>query len=174
MPENIINEDRLSFTFPEQTLATKYDEWAFYRNRFNSAFGGAKAVDIIHVDANKVAWLIEIKDYRANRRTKPSELGDEIALKVRDTLAGLVAARFQAQDSEEQQAASKTLQAKQLKVVLHLEQPQKPSKLFPQVVDPADIKQRLKSLLRAVDPQPVVVDQHTLKTSMNWKVKNLS
>ncbi|MEZ5476020.1 MAG: hypothetical protein R3E95_00490 [Thiolinea sp.] len=170
----VINEDRLSFSFPDGTLASKYDEWAFYRKRFNSAFGGTKAVDIIHVDTDKTVWLIEVKDYRANRRTKPSELGDEIALKVRDTLAGLVAACFQAQEATEKQAAKKVLQAKQLKVVLHLEQPQKTSKLFPQVVDPADIKQRMKMLLKAVDAHPVVVNQHSLKTTMNWTVGNIS
>ena len=32
---------------------------------------------------------MEVKDYRANRRTKAIDLADEIALKVRDTLAGL-------------------------------------------------------------------------------------
>lgn len=167
-----INEGRLSFSFPDKTIATKYDDWAFYRNQFNKAFDGIKAVDIVHVDVDKTAWLIEVKDYRANRRTKPSELSKEIALKVHYTLAGLVAARFHAQSADEKQAATAVLNARRLKVVLHLEQPQKPSKLFPQVVDPADIKQQLKTLLKAIDAHPLVVDQHSLKTTMNWKVEN--
>ncbi len=171
MPQ-VITEGQLQFTFPDDTVATQYDEWEFYRKRFNSAFGGTKAVDILHVDADKTAWLIEVKDYRVNRRTKPSDLGDEIAIKVRDTLAGMVAARFQANNSAEQQAAKRVLQAQRLKIVLHLEQPQKPSKLFPQVVKPADIKQRLKTLLKSVDSHPIVVNQHTLKTTMNWTVGN--
>lgn len=169
-----INEGRLSFSFPDETIATKYDEWAFYRNQFSKAFDGIKAVDIVHVDTDKTAWLIEVKDYRAHRRTKPSELGEEIALKVHYTLAGLVAARFNAQDTDESQAAKAVLQADRLKVVLHLEQPQKPSKLFPQVVDPADIKQRLKTLLRAVDAHPAVVNQSNLKTTMHWTVGDLA
>lgn len=170
----VIDEGRLSFSFPDKTLASQYDEWTFYSNRFNSAFGGTKAVDIIHVDAEGTAWLIEAKDYRASRRTKPSDLGDEIALKVRDTLTGLVAARFQAQDALEKRAAKKVLKARQLRVVLHLEQPQKPSKLFPQVINPANIKQQLKQLLKSVDPHPVVVNRQSLKTTMNWTVGNIS
>ena len=37
-----IQEGRLSFTFPTGTEATKYDEWSFYRNQFNSALGVLK------------------------------------------------------------------------------------------------------------------------------------
>lgn len=170
MPE-VITEGCLCFTFPDNTIASKYDEWTFYRKRFNSAFGGTKAVDIVHVDANKTAWLIEVKDYRTNRRTKPSDLGDEIALKVRDTLAGVAAARFGAQDLIEQSTAKKLLQAKRLKVVLHLEQPQKISRLFPKIVNPADLKLHLKMLLKAVDARPEVVNSTTLKPTMNWSVK---
>ncbi len=152
-----IKEGCLQFSFPDNTIASKYDAWVFY-SKFNSVFGGVKAVDIVHVDSEKTAWLIEIKDYRTNRRTKPSELCDEIALKVRDTLLGLAVARFQ---------------ARRLRVVLHLEQPQKPNKLFPQVVNPADIKQQLKRLLKAVDAHPSIVDQHTLKPNMLWTVADV-
>ncbi len=170
MPQ-VITEDRLCFTFPDNTVASKYDEWTFYRKRFNNAFCGTKAVDIVHVDTNKTAWLIEVKDYRTNRRTKPSDLGDEIALKVRDTLAGLATACFGAEDATEKSTAKKFLQAKHLKVVLHLEQPQKNSRLFPQVVNPADLKLRLKMLLKAVDAHPQVVNRNTLKSTMSWSVE---
>ena len=173
MPQ-VITEGRLQFTFPDNTVATKYDEWGFYRQRFNAAFGGTKAVDILHLDTDRTAWLIEVKDYRASRRTKPSDLADEITLKVRDTLAGLVVARFHAQNKDEKCMAKSILQAHRLQVVLHLEQPQKPSKLFPQVVDPANVKLRLKTLLKAVDAHPHVVDRHTLKATMNWTVGSIS
>lgn len=167
-----IKEGCLQFSFPDNTIASKYDAWVFY-SKFNSVFGGVKAVDIVHVDSEKTAWLIEIKDYRTNRRTKPSELCDEIALKVRDTLLGLAVARFQAQIVAEKQVAMKVFQARRLRVVLHLEQPQKPNKLFPQVVNPADIKQQLKRLLKAVDAHPSIVDQHTLKPNMLWTVADV-
>ena len=83
-----IREGALTFSFPDQCEAGKYDDWSFYRNQFQSVAGGSKAVDILCL-ADGVAWLVEIKDYRQHPRTKPSDLCDEVARKVRDTLSGL-------------------------------------------------------------------------------------
>jgi len=41
---------------------------------------------------------------------------------------------------------------------LHLEQPSNPSKLFPRAIDRADVLQRLKQLVRSVDPHPQVLE----------------
>ena len=49
--------------------------------------------------------LIEVKDYRFHPRTKPIPLCDEVALKVRDTLAGLAAARVNVNVPLEQQTS---------------------------------------------------------------------
>jgi hypothetical protein len=44
---------------------------------------GQKAIDIIAVEPkNQCTWLIEVKDYRANRRLKPSDLINEVVQKV--------------------------------------------------------------------------------------------
>jgi len=163
-------EGTLTFTFPDPLKAQQYDDWSFYRNQFNSAFGGTKAVDFICLD-QQCTWLIEVKDYRAHQRTKPSELGDEVAAKVRDTLAGLVAASCNANDLDERRFAEKAVKSKRLRVVLHIEQPQRPSKLRPQVVNPTDLVMKMKQLLRAVDAHPLVVSQHNLKPYMRWHVK---
>ena len=64
--ENPITEDRLTFTFARGGLSSKYDAWSHYRNQFNSAFGGTKAVDVVYAAAD-TGWLIEVKDYRVNR-----------------------------------------------------------------------------------------------------------
>jgi hypothetical protein len=162
-----LQEDRLTFSFNRDT-AVHYDKWSFYRNQFNSAFGGAKAVDFVYLDGQK-AWLIEVKDYRANRRTKLVDLADEVAWKVRDTLAGLVAAQSNANDADEQAFAKQAVH-KKLRVVLHLEQPEKPSKLFQQVVDPSKLRMALKQRLKSIDPHPAVVNQRTIKPSMTWVV----
>lgn len=169
-----IDEGKLRFSFPDNTLASKYDDWSFYRNQFNSAFGGTKAIDLIYVDGDQT-WLIEIKDYRTHRRTKAVEMGYEIALKVRDTLAGLAAARCCANDSDEKEIAKKALKTNRIRVVLHLEQPPKISKLFPRVVDPSHVLLKLKQLFKAVDAHPRVVDKKTLDqwNDMNWTVKGL-
>jgi len=164
-----ITEGRLTFTFPAGSDASQYDDWAFYRNQFNKAFGGTKAVDIVYVDADQT-WLIEIKDYRAHRRTKTVDFGDEIAFKVRDTLSGLIAGKCNANDANERRIARLAVQRRKLRVVLHLEQPVKHSKLFPKVVDPSKLVMKLKQKLSAVDAHPVVVDQHSLTANMNWTV----
>ena len=93
-----IAEGALTFTFAADAEASKYDDWSFYRNQFQQGcFTDNKAVDLL-CELNRSAWLIEVKDYRAHARTKAVDLADEVAIKVRDTLAGLVAARVGAND----------------------------------------------------------------------------
>lgn len=168
--ENSITEDRLTFTFDAGVQATKYDDWSFYRNQFNNAFGGTKATDLLVVDGT-TTWFVEIKDYRLHRRTKPIDLGDEIAIKIRDTLAGLCAAQVNANDAEEKKFARNALKAKQIRVVLHLEQPQRHNRLFPRAIDPVAVLQKLKQKLKPVDAHPLVVDQYSLTPQMNWTVQ---
>jgi len=163
----ILSEGRLQFIFGSSCLAEKYDEWSFYRNQFQSTCLGVKAVDMICV-SNNTSWLIEIKDYRQHKRTKPQDLGGEVA--VRDTLAGLVAAKMNANDSSEQNFAKKAIQSKVIKVVLHLEQPEKNSKLFPRAIDPAAVKQSLKRQLRAIDAHPSIINKNSLSSNIDWKV----
>lgn len=164
-----LTEGRLTFEFPADDIATQYDGWSFYRNQFNGCFGGTKAVDFVYVDA-KTLWLIEVKDYREHARTKIEDLGDEVAHKVRDTMAGLLAARANANEADEKQAARKATTKQHIRVVLHLEQPLKRSKLFPQVVDPTKLQLKLKQSLKAVDAHPRVVNQFNMPRDMRWTV----
>ncbi len=167
-----ICEGNLQFIFPDALTVSKYDDWSFYRNQFNSTFGGTKAVDLIVLE-KQIAWLIEIKDYRFHPRTKPSDLAYEIALKIRDTLAGLVAARINANNDKEKKFANATLQKKTVRLVLHLEQPKKHSRLRPQAIDPTHIQLKLKQLLKSIDPHPLVVSQDSLHPTMKWRVKSI-
>jgi hypothetical protein len=68
--------------------------------------------------------------------------------------------------------ATTVLRKPKLKIrfVLHLEQPQKPSKLFPQVVDPKSAKDKMRQKLRAVDPHAIVGDKALLNKLMAWQV----
>ena len=168
--ENPIQEDRLVFAFPVDAISSKYDAWSHYRNQFNSAFGGTKAVDVVYAAAD-TGWLIEVKDYRINPRTKAIDLADEVALKVRDTLAGLISARLHANDADEKRVADALLQKRRLRVVLHLETPRSRSRLRPNAIEPDKVLQKLKTLLRAIDPHPCVVDQHSIAPAMNWTVQ---
>ncbi len=114
-------------------------------------------MDIVAIHANRRLWLIEIKDYRVERRQKALELAEEVAFKARDTLAGLMAAQWQANDGDEAQIAKRAVRCLDLKIVLHLEQPSKPSRLHP-VEDVSKLLQKLKQLLRAIDPHPRVTN----------------
>ncbi|MCG7576203.1 MULTISPECIES: hypothetical protein [unclassified Halomonas] len=166
-------EQQLAFTFAESVEASQYDDWVFYRSQFNAVCGGTKAVDFVCLDGDHL-WLIEVKDYRRHRRTKVVELGDEIASKVRDTLAGLVAASCNANEAEERRLARHAVGRSKLRVVLHLEQPRHPSRLFPRAVDPDDVLLKLKQRLKAIDSHPKVVDQYTLTTEMPWSVAGVT
>ena len=164
-----ITEGQLTFQFPDDWKATKFDDWSFYRNQFQNVCGGAKAVDVLAVEARICFWKIEVKDYRQHRRTKTIELADEVAFKVRDSLAALVAARANANDGDEKDLARAALQCPGLRVVLHLEQPAKHSKLFPRAIDPAAVRQRLKQLIKAIDPHPLVIEMGRLG-GVAWSV----
>lgn len=165
-----INEGRLVFDFSAALHVVKYDDWSFYRNQFGNAFGGAKAVDFVCID-NDMIWLVEVKDYRDERRTKTMDLGDEVAAKIRDSLAGLIAAAANANEPQERSFAADVLSKRKIRIVLHLEQPIKPSRLFPKVVEPGNLRLKLRQLLKAVDPHPYVVDRYSLTPNMKWHVQ---
>jgi hypothetical protein len=151
-----ITVGNLAFHFPNQWSVAKFDDWSFVRNQFQSVCGGAKAVDILAINSTACFWKIEVKDYRQHQRTKSIRLPDEVALKVRDSLAALVAAKMNANDPGEKAMATAALKCSCVRVVLHLEQPAKHSKLFPRAFNPANVQQRLRQLVRAIDPHASV------------------
>ena len=164
-----IEEGDLRFSFPDHCEVGKYDDWAFYRNQFQSVAGRSKAVDILCV-ADDAAWLIEVKDYRQHPRTKPSDLGDELARKVRDTLAGLAAASKNANCQEERALAKRALERRRWRVALHLEQPRVGWRFRP--INPASVLAQIRrSKLKAVDPHPMVLHRETHRPDIPWTVQ---
>ena len=95
----------------------------------------------------------------------------EIACKYRDTLAGLACARVHSNDDEEKELANSSVQTNSIRLALHLEQPQRHSRLFPRVFEPADIKQKLRMLVKAMDPHPLILDMHSHQAS--WQVTGI-
>ena len=165
-----IQEGDLKFTFPDHCKIGKYDEWSFYRNQFNSIAGGSKAVDILCV-SDDVAWLIEIKDYRRHPRTKLTDIVDELARKVRDTLAGLAAASANANDHYERALARRALQKRRWRVALHLEQPTTPSRLWPTPFDVANVRLQVSKKVKAIDAHPKVLHKETKRPNVPWTVQ---
>lgn len=168
---NVMTEGMLNFIFAHGAVASKYDGWSFYRNQFQQKCGkDNKAVDLLCI-LQDTAWLIEVRDYRLHPRRKAVDLAEEIAIKVRDTLAGLVAARFRANEQEERTFAENVLKANSLRVVFHIEQPTKTSRLRPLAIEPDKLKMRLRGLLKAIDPHPIVIDKNRRNSSVPWQVQ---
>ncbi|MCC5979880.1 MAG: hypothetical protein JJU21_17610 [Salinarimonas sp.] len=157
MPDIEISEGRIRFLFEAVDFAEKYDDWAYYRNRYQSACGSSKGVDFV-VLKDKTVWLIEIKDFRGRRRSKAIDLAEEIAIKVRDTMSGILSCRFLSLDPNELHCAKQVVTSEKLRVVVHVEQPANPSRLFPRVINPAVFKLKLKQILKFADHHPLLVD----------------
>jgi hypothetical protein len=164
-----VQVDSLTFTFPDSWRVSKYDDWAFYRNQFSRMWNGIKAVDLLAIES-QVTWLIEVKDYRQLPRTKTIDLPTELAHKVFSTLASMLPAKVNASEIAESSFAEEFLKGNQLHVVLHLEQPKTHSKLFPRAIDPLDIQQKLKKLIKPIDPHPKVVESTRMR-GLAWTVK---
>lgn len=163
--------DGLQLTMPEGWWVWKYDDSSFHRNQFQSFAGGSKAMDAVAVSDEGTLWLIEVKDYRRHRRTKPSSVFAEVAEKTRATLAGLAVARVRANDQQECSLARQAMACGQIRVALQLAQAARPSRLFPQVVDPLDAQQQLKREVRAVDPHPVCVAGSPRDSRLPWTTR---
>lgn len=161
----VLDIDGLTFTFPENWNAQKYDEWVFYRQQFAKQRNGIKAVDAIAIDPDRCAFLIEVKDYRHPDTEKPSQLPAAIAAKVLDTLAAMIPAKLHATEQTEKKLAAAVVKCSSVRVIAHVELPQR----HIPAVDVADLKQKLGQLLRAVDAHPKVVSMSDLK-GMKWSV----
>jgi hypothetical protein len=187
-----ITEGQLRFEFSDGWLASKFDEWTFYRCQFScfaaakmhcskceinltcskcgsKRVAGTKGVDILAIAPGLTCWQIEIKDYRQTRVSDFTFLADEVALKVRDTLSALVAASRNAGVSDERDAATQALACPRFRVVLHLEQPKPNSIEQSNATRRSHVLQRLKQLVKAIDPRPLVVDKQDVN-SLAWTV----
>jgi hypothetical protein len=167
MPVLIV--DGLTFTFPNGWEVSKYDDWSFYRNRFRRFMQDKKAVDLLAIAPNGTLFLIEAKDYRVHPRAKIISLTDEFAKKVLDTLAAMLPCKLNGDEPLETQFSRRVLNARALKVVLHLEQPAKHSKLFPRAFDPADVQMKIRQQMKPIDAHPLVVEIAGLR-NLPWGV----
>lgn len=147
-------EGELVFTFPSDAHVGRVDAWAFYRSQF-SHIQGSKAMDFVCVREDE-CWLIEVKDYRSHSRAKISDIWDEVAHKAKDTLACLAAARLNATVAEEKDLARSALQVAAWRVALHLEQRPAKSRLYGGSALPANLRKKLKRIVKGIDPHPVV------------------
>lgn len=89
---SVFQEGALEFRFQDGQPACKYDETKHYREKV-AKLNATKAVDFLYVCEHRDLYFIEVKDFRGHRiENKSRDLAVEIALKVRDTTAGVVGA----------------------------------------------------------------------------------
>ena len=164
----MVSVGALSFVFELDWAVSRYDDWTYYKRQFQKVRSGIKAVDLLALAPDKTLYLIEVKDYRNYNRTKPSELDHEVCCKILDTLAAMLPAKTNAQAGDEKAFAGGALAATTLKVILHLEQPAKHSRLRPRAIDPSSVQLKLRQRLKAIDPHPEVHERS--RAGLRWAV----
>ena len=170
----IITEGQLIFEFDSTLSTIKYDDSSYYKRHFqNQCHTKNKAVDIIAYNKEFV-WVIEIKDFRKHGRSKEQSLCEELSQKIRDTLAGLFGAKFYLSHSYDEKLFFKDILACQrIYFVLHMEQGHNPNKRK-QIYDRADIKQKLKNTLKAIDPHILIRNKDDQQSDeIPWSVQQL-
>ncbi len=103
MPVAII-EGYLQFEFDDRWVVVKYDEHRDYREKIGR-LPDTKGMDFATVLDRSLLLFIEVKDFRGHRiqnreRVQDGEPAVEVAQKVRDTIAGIVAANHRGTTDE--------------------------------------------------------------------------
>ena len=161
--------EKLTFSFPDGWQVQKYDDSVFYKEHFVRILDSISAVDLIAVAPNKVAYLIEVKDYRLATDSGPKDLPNVVARKVLYTLAAQIPCRLMANSEAERTIAALVCECKALVIVLHLEEPTVPNGIF-RPYKAADLLQKLRQILRPIHARPWVLNRSRLGDA-SWTVQ---
>ena len=173
-----LSVDTLTFAFDPSVSAGIYDQWQHYTAVWNAPPGGQKAVDVVAVEGGppqSTTWLIEAKDFRViTNPPKPSNiagLAPFVADKANHTLAGLADASTNAVVPDEKQLATDAIASTTKRIVLHLEpHAGAHTALFP-LGFAANVLQKLRQLVKAIDPNPLVLNiDNTPTAGVPWTV----
>jgi len=164
-------EGSFHYDFDDHWHVLKWDETPFHTQRFQSFGGSSKAAEFVAFEERDNAlWLIECKDFRPNGRSKSVDLCDEIALKMRSTLAALVCARNDpsaCMSRFARMALKKTL----IRCVVHWEHPLTPHVLWPSsMMSRRDMRDKLRQRLQVADPHAELGNKLQLNAVMPWKI----
>jgi hypothetical protein len=189
----VIVEEHLRFEFGPSWQVEKYDdETSMYRKggieRLKEQIPckqclkprdvGTKAVDFVgrRREHDDQIYLIEVKDFRGhaveNRRRAQGELAFEVAIKVRDTLAGLVGALHRPDTPSWRPLVAPLLQ-RPPKVLLWLEEDMSPARTN-QRGDPTMVmRTALSQRLSWLNPHVMVMNKEKLWPALDLYVQNL-
>lgn len=163
-----LHESNIDWVFDEGWTVVKYDDSTWYRKHFQKCADSA-AVDFVALSPDETLyWLIEVKDFTTDPPLKEKgPLYEIVTRKARDTLAGLLAAASNATGSD-QELARKIGTAAKVRVAFHCERPTHASRLFKGLPSTADLQQRLRRTLRAIDSKAIVTDGAKPRTDVPW------
>lgn len=118
------DERSLRFEFDDRwQMILKWDDHVAYRDGVHRV-RGSKAMDFVGLFDQRVIYLIEARDYRRHSREKEEDPLDELAQKIRDTIAGLVGSGRRPEHAEQFEPLLKALfNGNKIVVVLWNEQP---------------------------------------------------
>jgi hypothetical protein len=171
----LVREKALTFAFSDEMAVVKFDAWPAFRTWANRG-GRRKGVDIV-AHHGRTIWFVEVKDFRVQEKSpRPPnsvQLAKTVDLKVRGSMAGLEHVSSIAGDSQDQQFAAGAVAARRRRVALHVEPPIHGSRLFPSAIQIANILQRLRQLVKDVDPTPLVLQIRTTPDfGVPWTVRS--
>jgi hypothetical protein len=144
-----VKEGDLELTFDEDTwVVVKWDDHPAFQHGLR-LHSGTKATDVAGVLWNGAPWFFELKDFRGTRIENKARfdgpLAEEVAEKIRDTIAGVLwAVEREHEDDSVRRVAKATLgRTGRLTVVLWVEDDTGPTAAVASVLQQA-IKQRLR------------------------------
>ena len=100
----VITEGNLEFTFDAGWEVLKYDrDGSYYKTQMEKNIKPAKAVDFLCHSADRTLLMLEVKDFRKGvpGREKFDKLPMTVAIKARDTIAGVIGGSHRASDGTE-------------------------------------------------------------------------
>ncbi len=161
------DEGRQRFTFDDRWIVVKYDDHPDYRLKI-ARLDGTKAVDLVGLcgGADGILYWIEVKDFRGYRienksRLSNGDLAQEIAKKVRDSLAGVVGAYGASSNPDEWKPFVRSLwrKASPMRVLLWLEEdgPRRPRGIEENAANV--LSDEIKKKLRWLAARVLVVSQ---------------
>lgn len=169
----MVVDESLDFTFSQGQIALQLDETTYYLKKFQKIPPGTKCVDIAAYEVSTQSlWLVEVKDYSRHRRQKDITLSDEVAIKVRDSLALIFAGSTMAGVPEERLFFQELLTSKKIRIACHCELPSVPSRLFGSPIDLTDLQDKLRQCLRSIDYRVLAVNTRFPGT-VPWQVKRV-
>jgi hypothetical protein len=163
------HESNIDWTFADGWSVMRYDNSTWYQKHFQGCADSA-AVDFLVVQDNgEQVWLVEVKDFT----TEPPDpdkppLWQIITKKARDTLAGVLAGSVHANKECERELFRRAARATSLCVAFHCERPRHSTRLFKRLPDPADLRDKLRNTLRAIDRRVMVVDCFSTPEHLPW------